>query len=136
MVKFVRSAALMLALAAGTSTVISMSAVDLSAQEKAKDTKKETKTDKSEKSEKVKAGSIDIKEGKDGKFRFSIYDGDEKFVAMSGPGGYATKEDAIKGVEKLKLVLKDAKIEFPPKDDKKDDKKEMKKEPKKTDKPS
>jgi uncharacterized protein YegP (UPF0339 family) len=77
------------------------------AQDK-KDVKKDAKGSKSA------AGVIEINEGKDGKFRFVIRDGDGKLLAMSGPTGYATREDAGKAVETLKAVLPGAKV-APPK---------------------
>lgn len=126
MKKFLRSAALMLAMGGLSASMISLVSSDSNAQEKKEAPKK--KDDK--KAEKI--GSIVIKEGKDGKFRFSIYDGDEKFLGMSGPQGFPTKEDAAKGVERLKAVLKDAKTEYAKKDEvkeKEEDKKEEKKKP-------
>jgi uncharacterized protein YegP (UPF0339 family) len=67
-------------------------------------------------------GVVKVSEGKDGKFRFSVYDGDEKFVGGSGPVGYATKEDAAKAIDGLKAALASAKIEYVKKDEKKTDK--------------
>jgi uncharacterized protein YegP (UPF0339 family) len=73
------------------------------AQDK-KDVKKEARGTKSA------TGVIEINEGKDGKFRFVIRDGDGKLLAMSGPTGFATREDAGKAVETLKAVLPGAKV--------------------------
>lgn len=57
----------------------------------------------------AKPGKIEFKEGKDEKFRFKISDPDGKFLVESGP--FKTKEDAIKGVETLKQVLANTKVE-------------------------
>lgn len=119
----------MLAMAGMSGTVLSVSSI---AQEKAKDTKKDdtkkdtkkdTKADDTKKDTKkavVKPGIVKINEGKDGKFRFSIYNVDEKFLAMSSPSGYKTKEEAVKGLEDLKNSLKDAKTEYGQSDAKKE----------------
>ena len=72
------------------------------AQDK-KDVKKDTKAAK------ATAGVIEINEGKDGKFRFIVRDGEGKLLAMSGPTGYEKREDAVKAVETLKAVLPGAK---------------------------
>ena len=50
--------------------------------------------------------------GKDGKFRFSIYDADGSFQAMSGANTFDSKEAAAKGLDALKAALTGAKIEF------------------------
>ncbi|HVK18879.1 MAG TPA: hypothetical protein VM533_18255 [Fimbriiglobus sp.] len=55
-------------------------------------------------------GIVEINEGKDGKFRFNVRDNDGKFLAMSGPTGFATKEDAAKALEKLKDALENPKV--------------------------
>jgi uncharacterized protein YegP (UPF0339 family) len=112
MKKVVRSAALLVAMTLGTASLLSVTS---NAQEKDKAPKKAAGVAK-----------IGIKEGKDGKFRFSIYDADGKFLAMSGPQGLPTKEDAAKAVEKLKAALKDGKIEYLKKDEMEDDKDEPK----------
>lgn len=63
----------------------------------------------------AKAGAvIEVNEGKDGKFRFVIRDGQGKLLAMSGPSGFEKREDAVKAVETLKEVLPEAKV-APPK---------------------
>jgi uncharacterized protein YegP (UPF0339 family) len=59
-------------------------------------------------------GVIEINEGKDGKFRFVIRDGEGKLLAMSGPTGFQKREDAVKALETLKDVLPTAKM-APPK---------------------
>jgi len=57
-----------------------------------------------------KGGTIEIKKGNDGKYRFTIRNADAKLLAMSGPTGYATEKDAEKVIEELKTVLKTAKV--------------------------
>jgi len=56
------------------------------------------------------AGVIEIGEGKDGKFRFSIRDDEGKLLAMSSPAGFATFKDAEAEVTRLKAVLAKAKV--------------------------
>jgi uncharacterized protein YegP (UPF0339 family) len=58
--------------------------------------KKDTKTEK-------KAGKIEIKEGKDGKFRFVIHDEDGDFLCFSA--GFKTEKEAFEGIDDLKQVL-------------------------------
>ena len=88
--------------------------------------------DKKKKEDKTASSKATVKigEGKDGRFRFSIYDGDDVFLGMSGPKGYDTKADAVKGVEAMKAALATAKIVDKPKDegDEKDIKKDKDKE--------
>lgn len=76
------------------------------------------------------AGTVVIKQGKDDKYRFSIYDGNDKFLGMSPANGFETKAEAVKALEHLKEVLKDAKVvdgkKAAAKDE--DDEKEMKEE--------
>ena len=75
------------------------SASDQSAVAQAKkDTKKTT------------AGVIEIGEGKDGKFRFFVRDGEGKLLAMSGPTGFPAAADAEKAIESLKQVVGSAKV--------------------------
>jgi uncharacterized protein YegP (UPF0339 family) len=70
-------------------------------------------------------GTVEINEGKDGKFRFFIRDGDGELLAMSGPSGFATKAEATKALDTLKEVLPNAKtVAGKPAD--KDDKKDKK----------
>lgn len=64
---------------------------------------------------KSSSGVVEITEGKDGKFRFSVRDGDNKYVGGSGPIGFETKEAAAKAVQSLKDTLSNAKITFPAK---------------------
>jgi hypothetical protein len=56
------------------------------------------------------AGVIEIGEGKDGKFRFFVRDGEGKLLAMSGPGGFASAKDAEAAVRELKEVVSRAKV--------------------------
>jgi len=56
------------------------------------------------------AGVIEIGEGKDGKFRFFVRDSEEKLLAMSGPGGFPTAKDAETAIQRLKDVVKTAKV--------------------------
>ena len=124
MTKFLRSAALMAVMAGGVAGVLTVTN-DTVAQEKGtKDTpKKGDKTEKSEKGDKdapkkgekdmpKKAGKFEISEGKDKMFRFSVYDGEGKFLANSGANKFATEEEAVKGVERFKAAVKDAKIDM------------------------
>lgn len=59
-------------------------------------------------------GVVEIAEGKDGKFRFSVRDGKNKYVGGSGPIGFASKEAAAKAVQSLKDALANAKVTFRP----------------------
>ena len=134
MTKFLRSAALMAMLAGGAAGVLTVTN-DSAAQEKGtKETPKKgdkdapKKGDKAEKDDKdapkkgdkdapkkgttVKAGYFEISEGKDKMFRFSIRDSEGKFLANSGANKFATEEEAIKGAEYFKSVIKDAKVEM------------------------
>ena len=126
MTKFLRSAALMAILAGGTTGLLTVTTNDTFAQEKGtKDAPKKgdkdapKKGDKAEKDDKdapkkaepKKAGRFVVSEGKDKMFRFSIYDGEGKFLANSGANKFATEEEATKGVAAFKAVVKDAKIE-------------------------
>jgi hypothetical protein len=53
---------------------------------------------------------IEIREGKDGKFRFFVLDGEDKLLAMSSPGGFATEKEARAGVDTLKQAISRAKV--------------------------
>lgn len=66
----------------------------------------------------AKAGVIEITEGKDGKFRFFVRDGDGKLLAMSGPGGFESTKDAQASIDQLKTVISKAKVTTVKKDDK------------------
>ena len=70
----------------------------------------EKKAKKKEPAAESKAGEVRINEGKDGKFRFTVYNAGGTLVAQSGLSGFATKEDAVKGVEALKETLATAKV--------------------------
>lgn len=52
----------------------------------------------------VKAGTIELIESKDGKFRFSIRDAEGKYLGGSAVG-HATEKEAREAVEELKKVL-------------------------------
>lgn len=95
MLKLVRSLALVAAM--GAVTITSLSVAD--AQEKGK--KGTTGAAKT-------SGIVEINEGKDGKFRLVIRDSDEKFLASSA--AFATKDEATKGLERLKAALENPKI--------------------------
>jgi uncharacterized protein YegP (UPF0339 family) len=58
----------------------------------------------------AKAPYIEVSEGKDSKFRFTVRSGEGKLLAMSGPTGYATEKDALKAVEDLKTAMTKAKV--------------------------
>lgn len=55
-------------------------------------------------------GIVEVNEGKDGKYRFNVRDNDGKLLAQSALTGFATKDDAMKGLEKLKDALENPKI--------------------------
>lgn len=63
---------------------------------------------------KKSSGVIQIQEGKDGKFRISVRNSENKYLAGS-PIGFETKAEAQKAVEELKEVISDAKLVYPPK---------------------
>lgn len=64
------------------------------------------KTDKAA----VKAGAtVEVSEGKDGKYRFTVRDADGKYLAGNSVG-FATKDDAVKAVDNLKAILPTAKV--------------------------
>ncbi|HET6576509.1 MAG TPA: hypothetical protein VFG68_23110 [Fimbriiglobus sp.] len=97
MLKLVRGLALVAAMT--TVSVVALSVAD--AQEKGKKAAGKT------------TGIVEVKEGKDGKFRFTIRDNSKKFLAQGGgPSGYATKDDAMKALEKLKEALENPKISY------------------------
>jgi uncharacterized protein YegP (UPF0339 family) len=78
----------------------------------AQGSKKEVKKDS-------KSPVIEIAEGKDGKFRFFVRDGEGKLLAMSSPGGYASEKEARTAIDALKKAIGTAKVTV-----KKGDKKE------------
>src|SRR5262249_3714625 len=49
-------------------------------------------------------GTIELIESKDGKFRFSVRDADNKYVGGSA-GGHATEKEAKEAAEELKRVI-------------------------------
>ncbi|MFO0879856.1 MAG: hypothetical protein U0840_21120 [Gemmataceae bacterium] len=71
-----------------------------------------TKKDKDTKTTKSKGGTgtVEVNEGKDGKFRFFIRDAEGKLLAMSSPSGFATAKDASKAVDDLKEIVATAKV--------------------------
>ena len=105
-----------LVLFAGMTGLVSSGSLGLALAQDKKDTKK----DAPKTTTKAAAGVIEVNEGKDDKFRFVIRDADGKLLAMSGPTGFATREDAVKAVEKLRDALPTAKIAAPKKEEKKD----------------
>ncbi len=58
----------------------------------------------------AEAGVVEIGEGKDGKFRFSIRDDEGKLLAMSSPSGFASFKEAEEAVSRLKAILPKAKV--------------------------
>lgn len=112
--KFVRCLGLSAALAALT---VAADPAVVAQDKKAKKPEVKTATSK---------GTVKIGEGKDGKFRFSIYDGDNVFLGMSSAKGFDTRAEAVKGVEALKAALANAKVVDKPKTD--EDEKEPKAE--------
>jgi uncharacterized protein YegP (UPF0339 family) len=75
---------------------------------------KDTKTTKAAKG----GATIEVNEGKDGKYRFLVRDADGKLLAMSGPTGFETKAAAEKAVDALKAALPTAKLAAGKKDGK------------------
>jgi hypothetical protein len=57
----------------------------------------------------TKQGTIELVESKDGKFRFSVRDGDGKYLAGS-PVGHATEKEAREAAESLRTVIATAKF--------------------------
>ncbi|MBM4097629.1 MAG: hypothetical protein ACKO9Z_12295 [Planctomycetota bacterium] len=60
-------------------------------------------------------GTVEISEGKDGKFRFFVRDSQGKLVGGSGLTGFESKEAATKAVQSLKEILNHAKLVYPEK---------------------
>jgi uncharacterized protein YegP (UPF0339 family) len=56
----------------------------------------------------AKGPYIEVAEGKDGKFRFTVRSADGKMLALSG--AHSTEKGALKAIEDLKTALKSAKI--------------------------
>jgi uncharacterized protein YegP (UPF0339 family) len=82
MSKLLRCLALVAAMAAVSATAVSVA----DAQGKGKTT-----------------GVVEVSEGKDGKFRLIVRDSNKKFLATSA--AFATKDDAMKGLSRLKEAL-------------------------------
>lgn len=80
----------------------------------------------------TKAGTIELIESKDGKFRFSVRDGEGKYLGGSVVG-HATEKEAKEAAEDLKQVLASAKYVSKEHDDAKDAKKDDVKDTKKAD---
>jgi hypothetical protein len=118
MSKLIRVLSLMMAI-----SLVSLPATLSMAQDAKKDAKKDDKKDP-KKDSKKSTGTIEIGETAKGKFYFTIRGTDGKYLAGATPI-FASKEDALKAVEKLKAAL-----ENPTTVDKKgeDDKDEPKKD--------
>lgn len=88
--------------------------------------KKEKDTKKAKKA--AATGTIEIGEGKDGKFRFFVRNEDGKLLAMSQPpGGFETEKDAMTAIEEFREVVAKAKVaKAAKKVDKEKDKKDKK----------
>lgn len=56
-----------------------------------------------------KTGTIELIESKDGKYRFSVRDGEGKYLAGS-PVGHDTEKEAREAAESLKTVIATAKF--------------------------
>jgi uncharacterized protein YegP (UPF0339 family) len=82
-----------------------------------------------DKSKKGGAGTVEIGEGKDGKFRFTVRDADGKFLALSAP--HATEKEARAAIEELREALVKAKVTLKKAEKDKDTKKEKKDKEKK-----
>lgn len=95
MKKFIRSLALMSALAVTAASTGTM------AQDKKKDDKKAADTKKDEKDEKL--GKIEVYESKGG-FRFRVVGADGKNICGAYKD-YKTKEECLKVVDELKAIL-------------------------------
>ncbi len=67
----------------------------------------QAKKDDKKKSGKT-TGIVEVNEGKDGKYRLVIRDTDEKFLATSV--AFATKDEAEKGIERLREALENPRI--------------------------
>jgi len=80
----------------------------------------DVKKDAVKKDDKGAAGTIEISEGKDSKFRFSVRNAEGKYLGGSGPVGFATEKDARAAIDDLKKVLITAKITIKKDDTKKD----------------
>jgi hypothetical protein len=92
MSKLVRCLALMAAMS--TVSIVALSVAE--AQEKGKKATGKT------------SGIVEVNEGKDGKFRLIVRDTEDKYLATSA--AFASKEDAMKGLDRLKEALENPKI--------------------------
>ncbi len=95
MPKFLRSLALLSALA------VTVAATGTMAQDKKKDDKKAADTKKDDKEEKL--GKVEIYESKNG-FRFRVLGADGKNICGAYKD-YKTKEECLKVVDELKAIL-------------------------------
>ena len=115
MKKFVRSLLAAAAFAAGTGALVVTAPSPAEAQTKA-DPKGTPKVDPKGKAADPKVepkttakGTVVIKPGKDGKFRFFVRDEDDKTLMQSSTG-YVTEEDAQKMLDAAKAILGSAKV--------------------------
>src|SRR5262249_53500711 len=68
---------------------------------------------KKDKDAKTGASVFEVhKSSKNGKFYFSLRDGEGKLLAMCSPGGYETKGDCQKAIETIRNTAAKAKVEF------------------------
>ena len=87
--KFARPAMLMLALAGLSASTLAIAQDSKQPAKKAKDVD----------------GKVVINQGKDGKYRFSIYSGKKYMGGQSNFVGYATFDEAAEAFEEFKLVV-------------------------------
>lgn len=126
-------ALLALALLVGSQVSAQDKAKDKDAKDKKEAKDKDTKKD-AKKDDKASAGTVEISEGKDGKFRFAVRNAEGKYLGGSGPVGFATEKDAVAAIEDLKKVLATAKVITKKGDAKDKDGKDAKDKPKDKDK--
>jgi uncharacterized protein YegP (UPF0339 family) len=102
MSKLIRLMALMMSI-----SLVTLPATLTMAQDAKKDAKKDDKKDAkkdSKKDSKKSTGTIEIGETAKGKFYFTIRGTDGKYLAGATPI-FASKDDALKAIEKLKAAL-------------------------------
>jgi uncharacterized protein YegP (UPF0339 family) len=100
MIKYVRTLALMTALAALAGGTMTLAV--------AQDTKKATQDKK--KADKDKVGSVEIYKGKNG-FRYRVKNADGKVIAMPIPQmSWETKKECEEGINDLKEILAKGKV--------------------------
>lgn len=117
MKKFVRSLLVAGAFATGAGALVVIAPSPAVAQITKGDTKAPPKVDPKPADPKTKAdppkaavkGSVVIKPGKDGKFRFFVRDEDDKSLMQSSTG-YATEDEAKKMLETVKAILAASKV--------------------------